>query len=361
MAAFGHIPLVEVTRGRIVESVHFGSLCLSQADGKLLLSLGDQSSPFFLRSSSKPFQLLAFLESGGVEHYSLEPHEIAIMCASHSGTPAHIDVLEALQRKMEIDESLLQCGVHAPYHKPSADQLLLDGTPLHPNHNNCSGKHTGMLAFARMTGAPLDSYLENSHPVQQAILKTFAEMCEVDAETVELGVDGCTAPVFAVPLHAAALGYARLCQPDNLAENRAAACRAIASAMAAYADMVAGPERFDTDAMFAGMGAFISKLGAEGYRGIGILPGKARGIESGLGLTIKVSDGDATYRATSVIAMAVLKALGVLDEGQNDALKRYNRHPVTNWRGKEIGEIRPSSELMEALAEFADHHVPTAP
>jgi L-asparaginase II len=360
MTAFGHIPLVEVTRGRIVESVHYGSLCLSQADGKVNLSLGDQTSKFFLRSSAKPFQLLAFLERGGVEHYALEPREIAIMCASHSGTPAHIEVLEALQRKVGIDESLLQCGVHAPYHKPSADQLLLDGTALRPNHNNCSGKHTGMLSFARMTNVPLDSYLENSHPVQQAILNTFAEMCEVDAETVELGVDGCTAPVFAVPLQAAALGYARLCQPDNMPENRATACRTITSAMAAHADMVAGPERFDTDGMFAGKGAFISKLGAEGYRGIGILPGKARGIEGGLGLTIKVSDGDATYRATAVIAMAVLKALGVLDDGQIEALKRYDRHPVTNWRGKEIGEIRPSKELMEALAEFTVQHAPAA-
>jgi L-asparaginase II len=360
MAAFGHIPLVEVTRGRIVESVHYGSLCLSQADGKVLLSLGDQISPFYLRSSAKPFQLLAFLERGGKEHYSLIPREIAIMCASHSGTPAHIEVLEALQKKAGINESLLQCGVHAPYHKPSADQLIRDGTPLHPNHNNCSGKHTGMLSFTRMIDAPLDSYLENSHPVQQAILKTFAEMCEVDTETIELGVDGCTAPVFAVPLGAAALGYARLCQPDDLAENRATACRDITSAMAAHADMVAGPERFDTDGMIAGKGAFISKLGAEGYRGIGILPGRVRGIESGLGLAIKISDGDSTSRATAVIAMAALKALGVLDDSQIDSLKRYDRHPVTNWRGKEIGEIQPSQELIEALAEFAVPYIHTS-
>jgi L-asparaginase II len=360
MTAFGHIPLVEVTRGQIVESVHYGSLNLSQADGQVLLSLGDPRSPFFLRSSAKPFQLLAFLERGGIKHYSLEPREIAVMCASHSGTPAHIQVLEALQRKAGIDESLLQCGVHAPYHKPSADQLIKDGIPLRPNHNNCSGKHTGMLAFARMTGAPLDSYLENSHPVQKAILKTFAEMCEVDEGSVELGVDGCTAPVFAIPLQAAALGYAKLCQPDHLGKNRAASCRAITSAMSAHADMVAGPERFDTDGMTTGLGAFISKLGAEGYRGIGILPGKARGIESGLGLTIKVSDGDATYRATAVIAMAVLKALRVLDDHQIDALKRYDRRPVTNWRGKEIGEIRPSKELTAALTKFAAEQTPAA-
>jgi L-asparaginase II len=258
-----------------------------------------------------------------------------------------------LQHKVGIDESMLQCGVHPPYHKPSADQLIAEGKPLHPNHNNCSGKHTAMLSFAKMIGAPLDSYLENTHPVQKAILKTFSEMCEVSENSVELGVDGCTAPVFAIPLPAASLGYARLCQPDDLPSNRAAACRLITSSMAAHADMVAGPERFDTDGMSAGKGAFISKLGAEGYRGIGILPGKASGFESGLGLTIKISDGDATTRATPVIAMAVLKALGVLDETQSESLKNYDRHPITNWRGKEIGEIRPTRILTDTLAEVA--------
>ncbi len=349
MTTYGHIPLVEVTRGNIVESIHFGSLCLSQPEGRVLLSLGDQTSPFFLRSCAKPFQLLAFLERGGVGHYHLEPKEIAIMCASHSGTPSHLEVLEKLQKKVGIDESLLQCGVHAPYHKASADRLMMEGQPLHPNHNNCSGKHTAMLSFAKMIDAPMDNYLENSHPVQQAILKTFAEMCEVPEKSVELGVDGCTAPVFAVPLPAAAKGYARLCQPDDLPDDRANACRMITSSMTTHADMVAGPERFDTDAMFAGKGAFVSKLGAEGYRGIGILPDKAKGFESALGLTIKISDGDALSRATPVIAMAILKALGVLDKNQIETLKKYDRHPITNWRGKEVGELRPSKALLDAL------------
>jgi L-asparaginase II len=209
-----------------------------------------------------------------------------------------------------------------------------------------------MLSFAKMIGSPLDTYLENTHPVQKAILKTFSEMCEVSSESVELGVDGCTAPVFAVPLRAAALGYARLCQPDDLPDARASACRIITASMAAHPDKVAGPQRFDTDGMTAGRGAFISKLGAEGYRGIGILPGKAAGTQAGLGLTIKISDGDAVSRATPVIAMAVLKTLGVLDETQMEKLKSYDRRPITNWRGKEIGEIRPSLELVNALDQI---------
>lgn len=354
MTAVRHIPLVEVSRGRIVESTHYGSLCLCAPDGRVLLSLGDMTASFFLRSSAKPFQALAFFEQGGIAHYGLETAEIAILCASHSGTPAHVEVLEKLQAKIGIAESLLQCGLHAPYHQASADRLLLEGKPLRPNHNNCSGKHTGMLAFAKMTGAPLDTYLEPAHTVQQAILNTFAEMCVVQPASVELGTDGCTAPVFAVPLPAAARAYARLCQPDDLAPERAEACRAITVAMPARADMVAGPERFDTDGMTVGQGAFIAKLGAEGYRGVGILPGRARSRKGGLGLAIKIADGDAHFRATSLVAMAILKSLGVLDEAQAAALRRYDRHPLKNWRGKEIGEIRPSAQLMEALGALAE-------
>lgn len=349
MTTPSHIPLVEVTRGRIVESVHYGSLCAALPDGSILFSLGDSHTKFFLRSSAKPFQALAFLERGGAERYHLEAREIALICASHSGTEAHIQSLETLQKKVGIDESNLQCGAHPPYSQKSADQLMQKGITPGPNHNNCSGKHTGMLAFAKMIGAPLDNYLEPSHPVQQAILNTFAEMCGLDPAVIELGTDGCTAPVFAVPLADAAAAYARLCQPEGLPEARAKACRLISAAMPAHSDMVAGPERFDTDGMAVGKGAFISKVGAEGYRALGILPGKAKGMDTSLGITMKISDGDPNLRAGAVAAMAILKALNVLDDEQSAALKIYDRRPVPNWRGKEIGEIRPTSELMQAL------------
>ncbi|MCJ7520402.1 MAG: asparaginase [Anaerolineaceae bacterium] len=350
MTAPRHLPLVEVTRGRIVESVHYGSLCAACPDGSILLSLGDADTKFFLRSSAKPFQALAFLERGGAEYYRLEDREIALICASHSGTEAHIQALEALQKKVGIDETYLQCGAHLPYSQKSADQLLIKGITPRPNHNNCSGKHTGMLAFAKMIGAPMDNYLEPSHPVQQAILNTFAEMCGLDVAEIEHGIDGCTAPVFAVPLANAAAAYARLCQPEGLPENRAKACRLISAAMPAHPDMVAGPERFDTDGMTVGKSAFISKVGAEGYRALGVMPGKARRIDTSLGITMKISDGDPNLRAGAVVAMAVLKALKVLDDTQSAVLKAYDRQPVANWRGKEIGEIRPTPELMQALA-----------
>lgn len=348
-----HVPLVEITRGSIVESVHYGSLAIVRPDGEQVLALGDNTSPFFLRSSAKPFQALAFIESGGIDHYHLTPEEVAIISASHSGTPQHVQVLEKLQEKTGVKESDLQCGVHPPFHRESELQLQAKGEKPHNNHNNCSGKHTGMLAFAKMISAPIDDYLEWDHPVQRAILNTFAQMCRVEENTIELGLDGCTAPVFALPLPKAAGAFARLCQPDDLPQNRAQACRQIVQAMQTHAFMVGGPDRFDTDMMKAASGKLVSKVGAEGYLGMGILPGKALKIKSSLGVAIKISDGDLTRRAFSVVAIALLTGLGVLEKEELTKLQPYGARPIKNWRGKEIGQIRPSQYLLDAVSSLS--------
>ncbi|MCJ7824390.1 MAG: asparaginase [Anaerolineales bacterium] len=353
MAGSAHIPLVEVTRGNIVESVHYGSCAVVLPDGTSLFSLGDATTPFFLRSSTKPFQTLAFLEQGGTGAYNLTLEEIAIITSSHSGTARHLAVLEKLQQKIGIKQEMLQCGTHLPIDIESAKQLLKDGQPLMPNHNNCSGKHTGKLAFAMMIGAAIEDYLNPSHPVEQIILATFAQMCGIEPESVEVGIDGCTAPVFAVPLPAAALAFARLCQPDGLSEDRKGACRKVTEAMSAHPFMIAGPGRFDTDVMSAAGGSIVSKIGAEGFQGIGVLPGRTSGIDRGIGIVFKVSDGDLSdHRASGVIALAILKALGALDANQTQALQTHDRRPVTNWRGLPVGEIRPSRQLEEALRQI---------
>ncbi len=347
-----HVPLVEVTRGNIIESVHYGSLAIAQPDGKIVFSMGDMTSPFYLRSAAKPFQTLAFLEVGGAQEYELEPREIAIICASHSGTDEHVRVLEKLQAKIGIQESMLQCGIHAPYHAPTAKEKMLKGEPFHSNQHDCAGKHSGMLAFAKMIHAPLDTYLEPSHPVQQAMLRAFAEMCRVDVADIPLGTDGCSAPVFAVPLPNSAGAYARLCQPDELLPARTDACRMITAAMMAHPDIIGGPQRFDTDIMTAGRGSLVTKIGAEGFHGIGILPGKTPGFKTSLGIAIKISDGDLSLRAGCTVAAQVLKQLNLFSDEQLREIKDYDRRALTNWRNKEIGEIRPSAELMQALSQF---------
>jgi L-asparaginase II len=346
---FKHFPLIETTRGNIVESIHNGSVAIAFYGRKNVISIGDSKHSFFLRSSAKPFQALAFIERGGVNQFSLSPQEIALLCASHSGTDSHVDVLSHLQKKIGITEDMLQCGVHPPFHEKTAQRMLNNDEPLHPNRHTCSGKHTGMLAFAKMIGAPFETYLEHTHPVQKNIIDTFSEMCEVPVDSIHLGMDGCSAPVFAVPLANAAAAFVKLCQPDNLPLERANACRKITTAMAAHPDIVAGPGRFDTAVMKTAKGNIIAKIGSEGYQGIGIMPGACKFFEGSIGITCKISDGDLALRASSVVSLAILKRLKVLSGQELVKLKEYYSRPIKNWRGIDIGEIRPTAEFFQAL------------
>jgi len=339
MVSLNHLPLVELTRGKIVESIHYGSVVAISSNGNTIWSYGDANTQCFLRSSAKPFQALAFIEHGGAEKYDLSLKEIAILCASHSGTDEHVSVLRALQKKIGVKESDLRCGIHPPYDKQTQDQLFIRGAKPSPIRHNCSGKHTAMLAFAKMLGAPLETYLEINHPVQQTISKTLAEMCCVEVENVRLGTDGCSAPIFAISLKNAALGFARFCDTRGLNQTRADACALIIKAMTTHPDMVAGPGRFDTLFMQTMEGKMMSKSGAEGYLAICILPDAIKPGSPGIGMTLKISDGDLDQRAGPVVVLEVLKQLGALNEEQIDSLARFDHRKLTNWRGLEVGKI----------------------
>jgi len=345
-----YLPLVELTRGEIVESIHFGALAVADRNGRLLAWYGDPEMVTFLRSTAKPFQALPFIESGGAKAYQLEPPDIALICASHSGTDAHVTAVGALQTKVGITETDLMCGTHPPSHEPTLEAMRQRGEEPSPNRNNCSGKHTGMLASARMHGWPKVSYLEHSNPLQRGILDAFAEMCDLSPEQVQLGIDGCSAPNFAVPLRNAAQAFARLCDPQQLSEPRAQACRTITSAMMAHPFMVAGPGRFDTRLMEVGAGKIVAKGGAEGYQGIGLLPGTLGPGSPALGIALKVSDGDLKGRARPLACIEVLRQLGALSPQQLPALAEFGpRLPVLNRREIEVGEARPAFQLHWAV------------
>jgi L-asparaginase II len=205
-----HKPLFVLTRGEIVESIHYGSIAVVDKEGVLRASAGDPSAVTFLRSTAKPFQLLPFLANGGASYYHLEPQEIAVMSASHSGSDEHFAVVSGLQSKIGIGEADLLCGVHPPYDESTNEAMRARGEEPSPNRHNCSGKHTGMLAYARMMGWPTSDYINPDHPVQQSILKTFAMICDLEVEQVRLGIDGCSAPNFAVPA-----GTLRSCLPPD--------------------------------------------------------------------------------------------------------------------------------------------------
>jgi L-asparaginase II len=348
-------PLFEVTRGSLVESIHHGSIAVVNANGELISSYGDPNTVAFLRSSAKPFQVLPFVEHGGVEYFGFTPRELAIACASHEGSDLHVRTVIGMQEKIGVDEHHLQCGVHMPGDVEAFKSLILAGQPPSQNQNNCSGKHTAMLAYAKMRDLPLENYLDVQHPVQQEILATFAEMCGLPVEAIELGIDGCSAPNFAVPLYSAALGMARLCDPRQLAEPRASACRKVTSAMTTHPEMVSAYGEFDEQLMRAGEGRILCKRGAEGYQIVGLLPGVLSPDSPGAGIALKVADGDASRmdihlahstRVRPAVTLEILRQLGVLSPEQEQALASFGPvKPVTNHRGIVTGHSRPIFKL----------------
>ncbi|MGZ9221178.1 MAG: asparaginase [Anaerolineales bacterium] len=348
-------PLFEVTRGNIVESVHYGSIAIVDSTGRLISSYGDPKMVAFLRSSAKPFQVLPFVEHGGVENFSLTPRELSILCASHEGSDLHVQTVDGIQKKAGIDESDLRCGIHMPSDVEAFKSLILNGKEPSPNRNNCSGKHSGMLAYARMRSLPLENYLDLEHPVQQEILAAFAEMCLLPINEIGLGIDGCSAPNFAVPLYNAAWAFARLCDPRELSEARASACRKITSAMTSHPEMVSGYGEFDEQLMRVGEGKIVCKRGAEGYQIFGLLPGALGPDSPGVGIALKVSDGDASRmsldlahsnRVRPALTLEILHQLGALSSKQEQALASFGPEvPVKNHRGIVTGRSRPVFEL----------------
>ncbi len=344
-------PLFEVTRGHIVESTHYGSIAVVDSQGKLIASQGDPQAVAFLRSSAKPFQALPFVERGGIERFEFTPSEVALSCASHEGSQLHVQTVLQLQKKIGIEESNLQCGTHMPADVDELRSLIVYNQKPTTNHNNCSGKHTAMLAHAKMRGLPLDNYLDTHHPVQKDILASFAEMCLLTVKQVELGTDGCSAPNFAVPLYNAALAFARLCDPRELSDVRASACHRITSAMTTHPEMVSGYGEFDEQLMRAGEGRIVCKRGAEGYQIIGLLPGVLGAASPGVGIALKVSDGDAsrmdsglesTNRVRPAVTLEILRQLGVLTSKQEQALAGFGpRKSITNHRGIVTGKSYP--------------------
>lgn len=347
--------LFEVTRGDIVESAHYGSIAIVDANGRQIFSHGDPKTVAFLRSSAKPFQALPFVEHGGVEYFQFTPRELSISCASHEGSHLHVQTVEEIQRRIGLDESQLQCGVHLPGDVEAFKSLITQNKQPTANQNNCSGKHTAMLAYAKMRGLPLENYLNTNHPIQQEILATFAELCQLSANQVELGIDGCSAPNFATPLYHAALGMARLCDPRGLTAARASACRKITSAMTTHPEMVSGYGEFDEQLMRAGVGKIVCKRGAEGYQVIGLLPDVLSPGSPGVGIALKVSDGDAarmsldlvhSARVRPAVSLEILRQLKALSSEQLQALAPFGPvKPVKNHRGIVTGQSRPVFEL----------------
>ncbi len=351
-----HAPLVVETRGvgiaQSVESAHYGSIAVVDGAGQLLWSVGDPEALTFSRSTLKPYQALPFVEAGGLKHFGFDESETAMLCASHSGEDMHVALADGMLRKAECDEHHLQCGCHVPMRYLAFDLPAPAGAQYDQRHNNCSGKHAGFLAYCRLTDTPIETYLDEGHPLQRAIRHRVAAMAGIDEATLAVGIDGCSAPNLALPLSRLARLYALLARPDAADDARAEgavlapaeALERLSRAMTRHPELVSGTGR--SDQLF--MGSFVapdgqpdlvSKVGAAGVQTFGVR-------SAGLGIAIKIADGN--MAALYCAATAVLDQLGLLDDARRAALAAYARPAFRNHRAIVTGEMRPAFALARA-------------
>jgi L-asparaginase II len=333
--------LVEVARADIVESRHRGAIAVADAGGNLLFALGDVGRAVFPRSAIKALQAIPLIESGAADALGLGDAELAVACASHSGDKVHIEAVRSILAKAGLDEEMLACGAHWPIGERASRDLTLAGMRPQPIHNNCSGKHAGMLAACLHSGLDPVGYERHDHPLQQAIKQIVAEACDADLGSAEMGIDGCSVPTFALPLQSLATGFARLGSGRGLARTRAEAVRRLTGACFAEPVLMAGEGRFDTVVLGGLAHKAFSKGGAEGVHAAA-LP------ELGLGIALKIDDG--AKRGTEIV-MAHL--LAQLLPGADRVLAAYLKGDISTWRGRAVGNLRPSRVLVGALDRLA--------
>lgn len=337
---------VEVVRGGWVESRHRVCVAVTDESGRLVGSTGDTDGLTFYRSAAKPMQALPLVEEGVADRLGLTDGELALCCASHEGTPEHVATARSILAKAGVDEALLRCGPQAPYSGRSARALYAAGATPGPVHNNCSGKHAGMLALAVGMGwDPLD-YHDPDHPVQRRMLDEIVRWSGEPADRIVTAVDGCGIVCYAVPLAVMAASFARF----GVAARDGRPPERIVRAMTARPFMVGGQGRTCTDVMARSEGRVVAKLGAEGVYG-GAVPGE------GLGFAIKVTDGG--RRAVEVALIHVLSELGALRPRDITALRRHGRPEVFNTRGERAGEIRPAFTLERSRPGSAASRAPS--
>jgi L-asparaginase II len=326
--------LIELTRGALVESVHAGAIAVVRADGEVVAGVGEIARPIFPRSAIKPLQALPFLESGAVDRFGFGAPQIALACGSHVGAATHVAGVTALLGGAGLSVAALACGAHEPMDAATARQMLRSSASPSPLHHNCSGKHAAMLATAVHLGEPTDGYWRPDHPVQRRIRRALEDMTGCALGPDALGIDGCSVPNWAIPLAGLARAFARLATGAGLAPERADVCRRVRDCCWAHPDLVAGRGQLVTLIMQRVPGQVLVKSGAEGvYCGAF--------ADRGLGFALKIDDG--AKRASEAAVVQLISRL-------HPAAQHLGPDPrLTNWRGLQVGEMRPGDALASML------------
>lgn len=334
-----HLPLIELTRGGTLECQHLGSVAVVNTEGRLLAHAGDPHWLTFSRSTLKALQALPFVEAGGPAQFGLGSRQLAMLCASHNGEDMHVAETQTMLEKAGLTYKALRCGCHVPGIFAQLDQAPPPGLVFDERHNNCSGKHAGFLAYCVQHGLSLDDYIAPEHALQQAIRRDVARAAGMDAKDFKMGIDGCSAPNYALPLSNLARAYARLASGARDPEF-GQSFSALGEAMTSHPELVSGTGRNDLAFMRAGRGDWVTKVGADGVQVVG---SKSRGEA----VALKVMDANkpALFAAT----VEVLDQLGWLDDAQRAELAPWRAREIVNARGMVVGERRPAFRLQAGV------------
>lgn len=346
--------LVRQVRSGIVESVHRGDVVEVDAAGRMIRVLGDPDRMVNLRSTVKPFGLMALLRAGGQREFDLSTEELAVMASSHSGEDLHVRTIQAMYRRIGIPHAPLACGTEGmPLDALTAARLARDGERPSPLRHMCSGQHSVFILLAKLGGWELETYWQGEHPAHLAYRDAVAMAFNTNADRLRTAIDGCGVLTYAFPLREVARAYAILADPSALPADdpRAAATPlylAVRDAMMAHPELVAGTrDRLDTSLMKAMPGRLVSKSGMEALRGVAILRGRrGNGAEApASGLALKIEDGDGHERGTWAASVEALRQAGVLEGQALRALARYHRPPDLDPHGRTGAEAVAEFEL----------------
>ena len=336
-------PLVAITRGEYIESLHYGYICVVDINNNILYRQGDENTHVFLRSAAKPLQAIPLVESGAIKKYHITHKELAAICSSHSGELFHRDTVNSILNKIELTEKDLDCGVTNPYNAKMNEDLIQKKERPSPLYNCCSGKHAGMLALCRQYELPTLGYVEEHHPIQQLIKASIIGCLPPEDNRIEAAIDGCGIPNFMMSIKNAAYLYAQIASGCNSHSPHREALEEIKKAMTLHPEMINGDGEFCTELMVAGRGKVIGKVGGEGVYCIG-LP------ERQIGIAIKVVDGN--ERAVYPIAVHILEELGVLEEEALTGLALWRVPSIKNHKGRIIGYTVPTFSMKKDVKEL---------
>ncbi|MCD7059411.1 asparaginase [Pelagibacterium xiamenense] len=332
--------LATFTRGNWVENRHRGAFCIADAGGTVIASAGDIEREIFPRSAIKALQALPIFETGADRRFAMDDEALALVCASHYGEPEHVRVAAAMLERAGLTADDLECGAHPPTSPAARKALRAAGEAPSALHNNCSGKHAGMLSVAKALGIDTKGYVTRGHEVQRRVRAAVEAVLETQMTEHKCGTDGCSIPTWAAPLKSFARGFARMATGEGLPEGMAAASRRLFDAATAHPFLIAGTDAFDTEAMAAFKGRLMIKIGAEG-----VFCGALR--DKGLGFALKCDDGNPKV-ATAMIA-GLLAAVAEPDAEAAAVLAKFSRQVSTNWRGIEVGALEAADGVRVGL------------